>query len=83
MASQGFELDSLNWNSAGLLGVLFVVVAYVILLAMNGVAWQYVRAATMRYVLNNAELGGVVRTARPSTPGRSCGSPCRTAWRRC
>lgn len=68
MASQGFELDSLNWNSAGLLGVLFVAVGYVILLAMNAVAWQYVRAATMRYVLNNAELGGVVRTGATFNP---------------
>ncbi|MFN4251177.1 YjgN family protein [Deinococcus sp.] len=68
MAAQGFELDSLNWMGAGLFGVFFVAAAYVILLALQGVAWQYVRAATMRYVLNNAELGGVVRTGATFNP---------------
>lgn len=70
MAAQGFELDSLNWMGAGLFGVFFVAAAYVILLVLQGVAWQYVRAATMRYVLNSAELGGMVRTGATFNPWR-------------
>ncbi|MFW8626101.1 YjgN family protein [Deinococcus sp. ME38] len=70
MAAQGFELDSLNWMGAGLFGVFFVAAAYVILLVLQGVVWQYVRAATMRYVLNSAELGGVVRTGATFNPWR-------------
>ncbi|WP_189102132.1 YjgN family protein [Deinococcus knuensis] len=72
MAGNGFDLDSMDWDSlgSGLFFLIFVAVAYVILISLNGVAWQYVRAATMRYVLNNAELGGVVRTGATFNPWR-------------
>ncbi|GGK87468.1 hypothetical protein GCM10010844_02520 [Deinococcus radiotolerans] len=46
----------------------FAVVAYVSFLLLYVVAWQYVRGATMRYVLNNAELGGVVRSGATFSP---------------
>ncbi|MVN86208.1 DUF898 family protein [Deinococcus sp. HMF7620] len=39
-------------------------------LLLYAVAWQYVRAAVMAYVLNNAELGGVVRTGATFSPWR-------------
>ena len=72
MAGSGFDLDSMDWESLGTGGValFFVAAAYVILIALNGVAWQYVRAATMRYVLNNTELGGVVRAGATFNPWR-------------
>ncbi len=47
---------------------IFAGVAYVSFLLLYTVAWQYVRGATMRYVLNNAELGGVVRTGATFSP---------------
>ncbi|UBV43871.1 DUF898 domain-containing protein [Deinococcus taeanensis] len=46
----------------------FVGVAYVSFLLLYVVAWQYVRGATMKYVLNQAELGGVVRTGATFSP---------------
>ncbi|WP_291429366.1 YjgN family protein [Deinococcus sp.] len=72
LAGNGSDLDSMDWEILATSGValLFVAVAYVILIALNGVAWQYVRAATMRYVLNNAELGGVVRVGAAFNPWR-------------
>lgn len=35
---------------------------------LYGVAWQYVRAALMKYILNNVELGGVVRVSANFNP---------------
>ncbi|MFC6748226.1 DUF898 family protein [Deinococcus aquaticus] len=72
MAGSGFDLDSMDWESlgSGLFFFIFLAVGYVILIALNGVAWQYVRAATMRYVLNNTELGGVVRAGATFNPWR-------------
>lgn len=46
---------------------------YVGVLLLYVVAWQYIRGATMAYVLNNVELGGVVRT-------RATFSPWRLVW---
>ncbi|MBZ9711800.1 YjgN family protein [Deinococcus multiflagellatus] len=43
---------------------------YVGVLALYALAWQYVRAAVMAYVLNHAELGGVVRTGASFSPWR-------------
>ena len=71
----GFDTDLLDpatmlssglWLAALVAGYLAVLVLYV-------VAWQYVRGATMVYVLNNVELGGVVRT-------RATFSPWRLVW---
>ncbi|WP_102127382.1 YjgN family protein [Deinococcus planocerae] len=47
-----------------------IVILYAGLLALYGVAWQYVRAATLRYVLNRVEVGGVVRTQATFSPWR-------------
>lgn len=52
--------------AAAVAGYLGVLILYV-------VAWQYIRGATMAYVLNNMELGGVVRT-------RATFSPWRLVW---
>ncbi|WP_235514251.1 YjgN family protein [Deinococcus sp. Leaf326] len=49
------------------------IAAYLGVLALYGVAWQYVRAATLRYVLNHLELGGVVRA-------RATFSTARLVW---
>ncbi|OLV18614.1 YjgN family protein [Deinococcus marmoris] len=46
---------------------------YLAVLVLYVVGWQYVRGATMVYVLNNMELGGVVRT-------RATFSPWRLVW---
>ncbi|WP_104990307.1 YjgN family protein [Deinococcus sp. NW-56] len=43
---------------------------YLLVLALYGVAWQYVRAATLRLVLNRVEVGGVVRTGATFSPWR-------------
>ncbi|MDL2343731.1 DUF898 family protein [Deinococcus sp. MIMF12] len=45
-------------------------VGYLLVLALYGVAWQYVRAATLRLVLNRVEVGGVVRTGATFSPWR-------------
>ncbi|WP_233218594.1 YjgN family protein [Deinococcus arcticus] len=45
-------------------------VTYVVVLLVYSVAWQYVRAAIMAYVLNHTELGGVVRTGASFSPWR-------------
>ncbi|WP_189072016.1 YjgN family protein [Deinococcus sedimenti] len=47
---------------------IFAGVAYVSFLLLYVVGWQYVRGATMKYVLNNAELGGVVRSGATFNP---------------
>ncbi|WP_309573498.1 YjgN family protein [Deinococcus sp.] len=47
--------------------VLFAV-AYVGFIVVYTVLWQYARAAIMAYVLNNGELGGVVRTRATFRP---------------
>ncbi|CAM4051062.1 YjgN family protein [Deinococcus marmoris] len=57
---------SVPFLAAAAAGYLAVLVLYV-------VGWQYVRGATMVYVLNNMELGGVVRT-------RATFSPWRLVW---
>lgn len=62
----GTMLSSGLWLAALVAGYLAVLVLYV-------VAWQYVRGAAMVYVLNNVELGGVVRT-------RATFSPWRLVW---
>ncbi|CAM3678728.1 YjgN family protein [Deinococcus frigens] len=46
---------------------------YIAVLVLYVVAWQYVRGATMAYVLNNMELSGVIRT-------RATFSPWRLVW---
>lgn len=50
--------------------VVAFVLGYLALAVLYGIAWQYVRAATMHYVLNNFELGGVVRTQATFSPWR-------------
>ncbi|MPY65387.1 DUF898 family protein [Deinococcus sp. SDU3-2] len=45
-------------------------VGYLLVLALYGIAWQYVRAATLRLVLNRVEVGGVVRTGATFSPWR-------------
>ncbi len=55
-------------------GVLAGIVAtYLGFLVLYMVGWQYVRAATLRYVLNHFELGGVVRA-------RATFSTARLVW---
>ncbi|GAA5512079.1 hypothetical protein Dcar01_00793 [Deinococcus carri] len=44
--------------------------AYLGFLLLYAVAWQYVRAATLRYVLNHVEVGGVVRTGATFSSAR-------------
>lgn len=54
----------------GLPFLITIGVVYVLFVLGYAVLWQYVRAATMAYVLNHGELGGVVRsraTFRPWT----------------
>ena len=53
--------------------LLGIAVVYLGILAIYMVGWQYVRAATLRYVLNNFELGGVVRA-------RATFSTARLVW---
>ena len=53
---------------SGTTWAIFAAVAYVSFLLLYVVAWQYVRGATMKYVLNNAELGGVVRSGVTFSP---------------
>ncbi|UQN06368.1 YjgN family protein [Deinococcus sp. QL22] len=50
-----------------------VAVLYLALLAAYSLAWQYIRGATLKLVLNSTELGGVVRT-------RATFSPWMLAW---
>ncbi|GGK35313.1 hypothetical protein GCM10008955_31510 [Deinococcus malanensis] len=45
-----------------------IAAAYLAILAVYGVTWQYVRASTMRYVLNHVEVGGVVRVTATFRP---------------
>lgn len=59
-------MSSTPFLAAAVAGYLAVLVLYV-------VAWQYVRGAAMAYVLNNMELGGVIRT-------RATFSPWRLVW---
>ena len=53
--------------------LLGIAVIYLGILAIYMVGWQYIRAATLRYVLNNFELGGVVRA-------RATFSTARLVW---
>ncbi len=48
--------------------VVAAAVGYLSVLVLYAVAWQYARGATMAYVLNNLELGGVVRTRATFSP---------------
>ncbi|GGL71258.1 hypothetical protein GCM10010840_06730 [Deinococcus aerolatus] len=71
----GFDaglLDSGNILSSGL-WLAALVAGYLAVLILYVVAWQYVRGATMVYMLNNVELGGVFRT-------RATFSPWRLVW---
>lgn len=60
------NLDDWSWTGIAVA----VGAAYLAFLALYVVAWQYVRAATMRYVLNHVEIGGVVRTGASFSPWR-------------
>jgi uncharacterized membrane protein YjgN (DUF898 family) len=64
------DFDDLFSQTGVLVGA---IAAYLGVLALYGVAWQYVRAATLRYVLNHLELGGVVRA-------RATFSTARLVW---
>jgi uncharacterized membrane protein YjgN (DUF898 family) len=66
------SLDPANMLGSGL-GFAAVAAGYLAVLVLYVVAWQYIRGATMAYVLNNMELGGVVRT-------RATFSPWRLVW---
>lgn len=63
-------LDGLDFEglSSGL--IIAIVGGYLALGLLYGLAWQYVRAASMHYVLNHFELGGVVRTGATFRPWR-------------
>lgn len=58
-------------NPAALLPALAV--GYLAFVLLYVVVWQYIRGATMKYVLDHGELGGVVRT-------RATFSPWRLVW---
>lgn len=58
--------QSMSPQAAGFFVV--VVVAYLAVLLLYGLVGQYLRAAIMRYVLNNVELGGVVRLSAQFNP---------------
>lgn len=66
--SNPFEEDGFSTGLIVALGL-----GYVLFLLLSATSWQYVRGAIMKYVLNNAELGGVVRF-------RASFSPWRLAW---
>ncbi|GHF49145.1 uncharacterized membrane protein YjgN (DUF898 family) [Deinococcus metalli] len=64
-------LDSGSLDDLKTTGLLAgIIAAYVAFILLYTVLWQYVRAATMAYVLNHAELGGVVRTRATFRPWR-------------
>ncbi|WP_245556392.1 YjgN family protein [Deinococcus aquatilis] len=61
-------------RDAGFLGAMAgIAVLYLAFLAAYSLAWQYIRGATLKLVLNSTELGGVVRT-------RATFSPWMLAW---
>ncbi|WP_240738167.1 YjgN family protein [Deinococcus fonticola] len=69
------DLGSLaDWedlSAASMTGIVAALAtAYLVFLLVYLGAWQYVRAATMKYVLNNVELGGVVRLGATFSPWR-------------
>ncbi|GAA5531653.1 YjgN family protein [Deinococcus aluminii] len=64
------DLPGLGTGSLSLGVLLALLTAYLAFLALYAVAWQYVRAATLRYVLNRVEVGGVVRTGATFSPWR-------------
>jgi uncharacterized membrane protein YjgN (DUF898 family) len=65
-----FSADSTAGFLAAFAGI---AVLYVAFLAVYSLAWQYIRGATLKLVLNSIELGGVVRT-------RATFSPWMLAW---
>lgn len=69
----GLDLDRLrDWRdmspSAMAALVAAAALAYLALILVYLGVWQYVRAAIMKYVLNNVELGGVVRLSATFSP---------------
>ncbi|MBB5233213.1 YjgN family protein [Deinococcus budaensis] len=67
VALGGADLPLPDLGSSGLTLAL-VAGAYLLVLGLYAVAWQYVRAATLRLVLNHVEVGGVVRTGATFRP---------------
>lgn len=60
-----------GWERFGNLGLGTIIglgAAYLAFILLYLAAWQYVRAAIMKYVLNNVELGGVVRLSATFNP---------------
>ncbi|THF69422.1 DUF898 domain-containing protein [Deinococcus sp. Arct2-2] len=56
-------------GDAGYLGVFAgIAVLYLAFLAAYSLAWQYIRGATLKLVLNSIEVGGVVRTHATFSP---------------
>ncbi|MFB9994858.1 YjgN family protein [Deinococcus oregonensis] len=56
-------------GDAGFLGAFAgIAVLYLAFLAAYSLAWQYIRGATLKLVLNSIELGGVVRTHATFSP---------------
>lgn len=68
LGGAAFGLPELG--GVGSSGVTLALIAgvYLLILGLYGVAWQYVRAATLRLVLNHVEVGGVVRTGATFRP---------------
>lgn len=61
----GFKLpEDEDFGAAGLA----ILLLYPLFLLMSSAAWQYVRVATMKYVLSNFELGGTLRTRATFNP---------------
>jgi len=65
-----FALPELGEEGPSRMTLAVIVGVYLLFLAIYGVAWQYVRAATLRLVLNRVEVGGVVRTGATFSPWR-------------
>lgn len=55
------NLDEISNYGAGMAMMALIILAYFMFLLITVVVWQYIRAATMKYVLENIEIGGVVR----------------------
>ncbi|MDB5046177.1 MAG: hypothetical protein JWQ08_2227 [Deinococcus sp.] len=56
-------------GEAGFLGAFAgIAVLYLAFLAAYSLAWQYIRGATLKLVLNSIELGGVIRTQATFSP---------------
>lgn len=55
------DLDDISDYEAGLGILVFGILGYLAFFLIVVAVWQYIRAATMKYVIENVELGGVVR----------------------